>query len=83
MPVIQLETRIKARQQVVFDLSRSIDFHLQSSQQHKETVVAGKAEGLIGLGETVTWRAKHFGLFLKHTAVITALTRVPQAPQSS
>jgi ligand-binding SRPBCC domain-containing protein len=72
MPTINLKTTIHAPIQQVFDLSRSIDFHLESATGSNETVVAGKKTGLIGLGETVTWRARHFGFYLTHEATITA-----------
>jgi len=33
--------------------------------------VAGVTTGLIGEGESVTWRGRHFGLMLQHTSKIT------------
>jgi ligand-binding SRPBCC domain-containing protein len=36
-----------------------------------EEAIAGKTNGLIGLGETVTWRARHFGVWLSLTSKIT------------
>jgi len=33
--------------------------------------VAGVTTGLIGNGESVTWRGRHFGLMLQHTSKIT------------
>lgn len=38
-----------------------------------EQAVAGVQVGLIGSGETVTWRAKHFGIVLTLTSRITAM----------
>jgi ligand-binding SRPBCC domain-containing protein len=63
MPLISLETIIHADVQVVFDLSRSIDFHKISAKQTKEEAVGGVTNGLINLSESVTWRAKHFGIY--------------------
>jgi len=40
-----------------------------------ERAVAGRTSGLIELGESVTWRARHFGLMLEHTSRITELER--------
>ena len=71
MPVINLETRINAPIKIVFDLSRSIDLHKISTAHTNEEAIAGKTSGLIGLGETVTWRAKHFGIYQKLTTKIT------------
>lgn len=73
MPVIKLQTYINAVPSVVFNLSRSIDLHVQSTAQTKEKAIAGVTSGLIGLGETVTWRARHFGLWLTLTSKITAM----------
>ena len=63
MPIIHLETIIKADMQVVFDLSRSIDFHKFTTEHTKEEAIDGVTKGLIGLNETVTWRAKHLGFY--------------------
>ena len=72
MPKIELKTEIKAEKEIVFDLSRSIDLHKISTEHTKEEAVAGKTSGLIGLGESVTWRGKHFGIYQKLTSKITA-----------
>lgn len=63
MPTIYLSTFILATPAIVFDLSRSIDLHQISTKQTQERVIAGRMSGLIELGESVTWRAKHFGFF--------------------
>ena len=67
MPTIHLQTQINAPRQVVFDLSRSIDVHKLSTAHTNETAVIGLTSGLIKLNETVTWRAKHFGMYQKLT----------------
>lgn len=59
MAVIRLETSIEAPINVCFDLSRSIDFHLDSAGNSQESAIAGVTTGLIRMGEEVTWRAKH------------------------
>lgn len=73
MPVIKIETYIKADSNVVFNLARSIYLHLVSAAQTNEKAVAGKISGLMELGETVTWQAKHFGITQQFTVVITNL----------
>lgn len=70
MPKIQLETIIDADIQKVFDLSRDIDFHQESTAKTNEKSIAGKTSGLIELGETVTWRAKHLGFYQTLTTKI-------------
>ena len=56
----------------VFDISRDISVHETSTKNTREKAIAGVTSGKIGLGETVTWRAKHFGIYLKHTSLISA-----------
>ncbi len=75
MPRIELRTEIKADKEIVFDLSRSIDLHKISTEHTNETAIAGKISGLIGLNESVTWRAKHFGIYQKLTSKITEFDR--------
>lgn len=75
MPVIRLETYIKASTAVVFDLSRSIDLHKLSTAHTNEEAIAGKTSGLIEMGESVTWRAKHFGIWQELTSHITAFEK--------
>jgi ligand-binding SRPBCC domain-containing protein len=60
MPFIQLTTFIEAPTERVFDLSRSIDVHKSSMTKYQEKPIAGTINGLINLGEEVTWKAKHF-----------------------
>jgi ligand-binding SRPBCC domain-containing protein len=71
MPKIELTTQINAPIEKVFDLARSIDLHMESTKQTGEQAIAGRTSGLIGLGETVTWRAKHFGIWQTLTSKIT------------
>lgn len=59
MPTIHLTTFIAAPVERVFDLSRSIDLHKKAMTHTGEKAVAGTTMGLIGLDETVTWKAKH------------------------
>ncbi|SHM69314.1 SRPBCC family protein [Mucilaginibacter sp. OK098] len=71
MTQIELSTHINAPIERCFDLARSIDLHMESTKQTGETVITGRASGLIELGETVTWRAKHFGIWQNLTSKIT------------
>ena len=72
MPKIQLETSIETTEiKLVFDLCRSIDLHILSAERSNEKAIAGKTSGLISLGETVTWRAKHLGIYQTLTSVVT------------
>ena len=73
MTLIEISTYINAPIQKVFDLSRDIDVHQNSASKTNEVVIAETTHGLINLGETVTWRGKHFGLYLQHKSLITQM----------
>ncbi len=73
MPKIVIHTEINAVPQVVFDFARSVDMHQLSTAKTNETVIAGRTKGLMENGETVTWRAKHFGVFQTLTSKITQM----------
>jgi ligand-binding SRPBCC domain-containing protein len=73
MTTIRLITKIKAPIQTVFDISRNIDVHQLSTFQSKEKAIEGITSGLIALNKTVTWRGKHFGVYLKHKSKITEM----------
>jgi ligand-binding SRPBCC domain-containing protein len=73
MPIIELATHINAPIAKCFNLARSIDIHVDSMQQSGESAVAGRTSGLIELGETVTWRAKHFGIWQTLTSKVTEM----------
>jgi ligand-binding SRPBCC domain-containing protein len=73
MTTINLITKINAPKKIVFDLSRNIDVHQNSASKTNEKAIAGTTSGLISLNETVTWKGKHFGLYLTHTSKITEM----------
>jgi ligand-binding SRPBCC domain-containing protein len=72
---IDIELHIDAPPERCFDLSRSIELHAHSLGHTRETPVAGTVTGLIGMGESVTWRATHFGVRQRLTSRITAYDR--------
>ncbi|WP_230143380.1 MULTISPECIES: hypothetical protein [unclassified Pedobacter] len=65
MPTIILKTSINAPIERCFDLAISIDLHVQSMQSSGEKAIAGKRAGLIGLHESVIWRARHLAFCSK------------------
>lgn len=73
MTTIKLTTKIKASKQVVFDLSRNIDLHQLSMKDSKEKAIEGITSGLINLNDTVTFKGKHFGVYLTHQSRITKM----------
>jgi len=75
MLTIILKNIIAAPIERCFDLSRSIDLHVNSMASSKEKAIAGRKSGLINLNETVTWKAKHFGINFTMTSKITAMEK--------
>jgi ligand-binding SRPBCC domain-containing protein len=68
---------IRAPIERCFDLARSVEVHLAGNVHFGEAAVAcaGVTSGLVGLGDRVTWRAKHFGFWHELTSEITAMDR--------
>jgi ligand-binding SRPBCC domain-containing protein len=75
MAAFRVVTIIDAPIDVCFDLSRDIDFHVRSVEGTGERAVAGRTSGLIELGETVTWEARHLGVRQRLTSKVTAFDR--------
>jgi len=75
MPVIELKTVVRAPIKRCFDLSRSVDLHVQSTSKTGERAIAGVTQGLLGLGDEVTWRARHFGIWQNLTSRLTMFDR--------
>ena len=77
MVTIDERTAIRAPIERCFDLARSVEVHLAGNIHCGEGAVAtaGVTTGLIGIGQRVTWRAKHFGVWQNLTSEITAMGR--------
>lgn len=75
MPVIKLSTVVKAPAERLFDLARSIDAHIQSTHGSSERAVAGVMSGLIEVGQSVTWEARHLGVKQRLSVRITSMDR--------
>src|SRR5690606_38099058 len=75
MPIIRLSIHVAAPIERVFDLARSIDAHVASAGRSAEKAVAGRTSGLIELGESVTWEARHLGIRQRLTSRITRMER--------
>jgi ligand-binding SRPBCC domain-containing protein len=66
-------TFIAAPVDAVFAASLSIDDHLKSMAGSRERAIGGVTAGRIGLGQGVTWRARHFGIAWRMTSQVTEL----------
>jgi len=75
MPIIKHEIYIEAPIQICFDLARNIQVHMETTSKTKERAIGGVTEGLIELGECVTWEAVHLGIKQKLTAKITEMEK--------
>ena len=72
MPTILLETPIRALPEICYKLSLNVDLHKVIASKTGEHVIGGVANGIMKLGDSVTWRAKHFGIWLTLTTKITS-----------
>ena len=70
-------TTISAPIERCFDLARSVEVHLAGNVHFGESAVAvdGVTSGLVDLGQRVTWRAKHLGIWQNLTSEITRMER--------
>ena len=73
MTQIKITTTIKAPIEIVFDTCRNIEIHQYSASKTNEKAIAGKTSGLINKGETVTWKGKHFGVYIQHESIISEM----------
>ncbi|MDO7886280.1 SRPBCC family protein [Hymenobacter cheonanensis] len=71
MTTIEVLTRIKAPQARCFYLALSVDLHAVSARQTKEEIIAGVRSGVLQLNDSVTFRARHFGIWQTLTSKIT------------
>jgi len=75
MRVLTVVTETPRSIGALFDVSLDIDAHMGSMRQSGERAVGGVTSGRIGLGQTVTWRARHFGMWFTMRSKITELER--------
>ena len=75
MPVITIETQIAVPVEVCFDMARDIGLHCLTAAAPKERAVGGVTTGLIGLGDSVTFEAVHFGVRQRLSATVVEFER--------
>lgn len=75
MSTVTVTVTVDAPPDVCFDLARSVEAHIASTDGAEERAVAGVTTGLLGLGDQVTWRARHLGVMQELTSRITAFDR--------
>ena len=75
MSIIVIETTINASSETCFDAARDIGLHCRTLTHTKERAIAGVTDGLIELGQTVTFEGVHFGVRQHFTAKVTQFER--------
>ncbi|MCS0543852.1 hypothetical protein NXY55_28160, partial [Aeromonas veronii] len=75
MPIIKHKQFIQAPVEVCFDLARNVDIHIETTAKTKEKAVGGITQGLLKIGDTVTWEATHFGIKQRLTAKVTQMEK--------
>ncbi|MFI6509857.1 SRPBCC family protein [Streptosporangium sp. NPDC050855] len=75
MTGFEIVTHVMAPPERVFDVSLDVDVHAASMAGSSEQAVGGVTAGALRLGDTVTWRARHFGVHWRMTSVISAYDR--------
>src|ERR1043166_2391847 len=74
LPTITIETRIAAPRERVFDLSRDVDAHAESSAFTGERIAEpGRTHGLLQLGDLLTFEGRHLGVRQRVTVRITEM----------
>ena len=73
MTQIKISTTINAPIEIVFNNCRNIDIHQYSASKTNEKAIACRISGLINKGESVTWKGKHFGIYIQHESIITEM----------
>lgn len=66
MKKIRLETRINAPVERCFKLALSVDLHAAPTRKAHEHA----ARALLGVGDTITWISRQFGLRFRYTTLI-------------
>lgn len=75
MARIELSLLVAAPPSRCFDLARSVDAHVHTTSATGERAIGARTAGLLGLGDEVTWRARHLGVWQELTSRITLFER--------
>jgi len=73
---IETDIYVNAPIELCFDMARDISLHSETVWAHtKERAVGGVVSGVIGLGQEVTFEARHFGIRQRLTARVIEFDR--------
>jgi ligand-binding SRPBCC domain-containing protein len=70
-----VSTRLAGTLAAAFAASLDVDLHVRSMAASGERAIAGVTSGQLGPGQTVTWRARHFGVPWQLTSRISEYER--------
>ena len=70
METIRLTTWMDAPLERCFRLATSIDLHVASAADTRESAIGGVTSGELGDGDSVEWRGRHFGRWVTHTSKV-------------
>jgi len=72
MEIVRMITRMNAPIERCFLLSLNVDLHHLCTVQTDEKAIAGVTTGIMKYNDTITWRAKHLGIYQNMTVKITS-----------
>ncbi len=75
MAELVVDTCIDAPPELCFDMARDIGLHCRTASGTQEKAVAGVTEGLIGLGQSVTFQGTHLGVRQRLTSKVVEFER--------
>lgn len=70
-----MTTLLNAPIDVCFEMSLDIEIELKAARHQSIRAVAGVTAGVMRSGDIVTWEAKQFGIWLRHTTLISCYER--------
>jgi len=72
VPSLDFQRTIAASQEEVFDLCRSVDFHVEAARTIKARAIGHRTTGLATLDDQTTYSAAFFGMRFRLTTRITS-----------
>lgn len=75
---LRSELLIRAPIERCFDLARDLQSHVETMAHTGERIVGGRTEGLLELGDEVTFEGRHFGIRQTLTSQIVQMERPRQ-----
>lgn len=72
---IRVETMVAAAAEACFDSHLDLSLHRASAAASRERIVSARQEGLLALGEEVTFEGRHFGIRFRMASKIVELDR--------